>query len=112
MVSVAGRIRGGCGMTTRDIPSSKELVSLATHDFRMREERKGLHDKSSWTSGWITGFLSERKPNWGKERETKIRNDTLDEYYNELQKEIGESMDYIDWDSIEAVYIRMKEKKV
>jgi hypothetical protein len=32
--------------------------------------------------------------------------------YNELQKEIGESMDYIDWDSIEAVYIRMREKKV
>jgi hypothetical protein len=45
------------------------------------------------------------------ERDIKVRNDTLDEYYNELQKEIGESMDYIDWDSIEAVYIRMREKE-
>ena len=64
---------------TCDIPSSKELIQLATHDFKNREERKGLHDQPSWTSGWITGFLSERKPNWGKEKETKVRNEVLDE---------------------------------
>jgi len=50
------------------IPSSKELIQLAIADFKNREERKGLHDQPSWTSGWITGFLSERKPEWGKER--------------------------------------------
>ena len=111
---IAFIIKIGCASHssfTCDIPSSKELIQLATHDFKNREERKGLHDQPSWTSGWITGFLSERKPVWGKEREEKVRNDTLDEYYNELQKEIGESMDYIDWDSIEAVYIRMRGKK-
>ena len=104
--------RFGCGRYTNPtIPSSKELILLATNDFKNREERKGLHDQSSWVSGWITGFLSERKPNWSKVLEEKVRKDTLDEYYNELQKEIGESMDYIDWDSIEAVYTRMREKK-
>ena len=56
-----------------DIPSSKELILLATHDFKTREERHHRHDQPSWTSGWITGFLSERKPNWGKEREEKVR---------------------------------------
>jgi hypothetical protein len=95
-----------------DIPSSKELILLATTDFKNREERHHRHDQSSWVSGWITGFLSERKPNWSKLREEKARKDVLDEYYNELQKEIGESMYYINWDSIEAVYIWMRGKKV
>ena len=79
---IAFIIKIGCASHssfTCDIPSSKELIQLATHDFKNREERKGLHDKRSWVSGWITGFLSERKPNWGKEREEKVRNDTLDE---------------------------------
>ena len=64
---------------TYDIPSSKELNSLAEHDWHNREERKHKHPMSPWVSGWITGFLSERKPNWGKEREEKVRNETLDE---------------------------------
>ena len=67
-----------------DIPSSKELIQLATHDFKNREERKGLHDKHSWVSGWITGFLSERKPNWGKIQEEKVRK----EERNNLVKEM------------------------
>jgi hypothetical protein len=46
----------------QDIPTSKELLLLAHTDFKNREERKGLHDQSSWVSGWIAGFLSERKP--------------------------------------------------
>ena len=64
---------------TCDIPSSKELNSLAEHDWHNREERKHKHPMSPWVSGWITGFLSKRKPNWGKAREEKVRNDTLDE---------------------------------
>jgi len=36
------------------------------------------------------------------------RERVLDKYLDELQKEIGESMDYIDWDSVEAVYIRVR----
>jgi len=38
----------------------------------------------------------------------KERERVLDKYLDELQKEIGESMDYIDWDSVEAVYIRVR----
>jgi len=88
---------------TCDIPSSKELITLATHDFRMREERKGLHDKSSRVSGWITGFLSERKPNWGKEREDKVRKEERER----VLKLIGEwgianetSVDYTYYDGL------------
>ena len=59
--------RFGCGRYTNPIiPSSKKLILLATHDFKNREERKGLYDQSSWVSGWVTGFLSERKPDWRK----------------------------------------------
>lgn len=65
------------------IPTSKELILLATNDFKNREKRKGLHDQSSWTSGWITGFLSERKPNWSKLREEKVRKEVLDEIEHE-----------------------------
>jgi hypothetical protein len=64
---------------SNNVPTSKELILLATNDFKNREERKGLHDQSSWVSGWITGFLSERKPNWSKVLEEKVRKDTLDE---------------------------------
>jgi len=88
---------------TCDIPSSKELIQLATHDFRMREERKGLHDKSSWVSGWITGFLSERKPNWGKIQEEKVRKEERER----ILKLIGEwgianetSVDYTYYDGL------------
>jgi hypothetical protein len=56
----------------REVPSSKELILLATTDFKNREERKGLHDQASWTSGWITGFLSERKPYWSKIHDAEI----------------------------------------
>jgi len=38
----------------------------------------------------------------------KERERVLDKYLDELQKEIGESMDHIDWDSVEAVYIRVR----
>ena len=47
-----------------------------------------------------------------RDRDTAIRKAererVLDKYLDELQKEIGESMDYIDWDSVEAVYIRVR----
>ena len=51
-------------------------------------------------------------PAWVKEHDAAIRKvereRVLDKYLDELQKEIGESMDYIDWDSVEAVYIRVR----
>jgi hypothetical protein len=45
----------------KQFPSSKELIRMANTDWKNREERKGIHDKSSWTSGWISGYLSSYK---------------------------------------------------
>lgn len=42
----------------RDMPSSKELIEMADTEWKNREERKGIHDEVSWTSGWISGFLT------------------------------------------------------
>jgi len=67
------------------IPSSKELILLATNDWHNRQERKGFDDREAWVSGWITGFLSERKPNWSKVLEEKVRKDTLDEFMQAIE---------------------------
>jgi hypothetical protein len=65
----------------QDIPTSKEIIALATNDFKNREERKGLHDQPSWVSGWITGFLSERKPEWYMVSINKVEKELL-EYFD------------------------------
>lgn len=67
---------------TPNIPTSKELTSLAEHDWHNREERKHKHPMSPWVSGWITGFLTEGKPDWNKEREEKVRKELLDHLIN------------------------------
>ena len=40
------------------MPTSKELLEMANTEWKNREERKGIHDEVSWTSGWISGFLT------------------------------------------------------
>jgi hypothetical protein len=47
---------GDVGMTT-----SKELLEMANTEWKNREERKGIHDRISWTSGWINGYLTPRE---------------------------------------------------
>ena len=56
-------------------------------------------DMKLWREYWKQHDTAIRKA----ERER-----VLDKYLDELQKEIGESMDHIDWDSVEAVYIRVR----
>jgi len=41
-------------------PTSKELLEMANTEWKNREERKGIHDRISWTSGWISGYLTPR----------------------------------------------------
>ena len=64
------------------VPTSKELISLATTDFKNREERHKRHDQSSWVSGWITGFLTESNPDWNKERGEKVRKEERERILN------------------------------
>jgi len=42
-------------------PSSKELLEMANTEWKNREERKGIHDRISWTSGWISGYLTRNQ---------------------------------------------------
>jgi hypothetical protein len=91
-----------------EIPSSKELILLATTDFKNREERHHRHDQSSWVSGWITGFLSERKPNWSKLREEKVRKEERER----VRKQI-DIFCYLEasWYSIEKAFEAMEEEE-
>jgi len=41
-------------------PTSKELIEMADTEWKNREERKGIHDRISWTAGWISGYLAVR----------------------------------------------------
>lgn len=33
---------------------------MADTEWKNREERKGIHDKVSWVSGWISGYLTRQ----------------------------------------------------
>jgi len=50
-------------------------------------------------------------PAWVKEHDTAIRNSTLDEFYLRIKAERDPSLEYVDWDSIEAVFIRTQQEK-
>jgi len=43
--------------------------------------------------------------------DTTIRNATLDEVYLRIKAERDPSLEYVDWDSIEAVFIRTQQEK-
>ena len=56
-------------ITSRNpVPSSTELIAMANLEWHNREERRGIHNREDWCCGWMAGFLSEKKPNWGKEQ--------------------------------------------
>jgi hypothetical protein len=61
------------GVDSPPVPNSTELRRIAEHDWHNCEERRGIHAMTPWVSGWITGFLSERKPKWNKVLEEKAR---------------------------------------
>jgi hypothetical protein len=81
--------------TLAHVPSSTELIAMAKQDWVNREERRGIHNREDWCSGWIAGFLTPNKPecshipppssddaipfsDWISIHDTAIRNATLD----------------------------------
>jgi hypothetical protein len=48
--------------TPTHVPSSTELIAMAKQDWVNREERRGIHNREDWCSGWIAGFLTPNKP--------------------------------------------------
>lgn len=98
----------------RDIPSSKELIQLATTDFKNREERHHRHDQASWTSGWITGFLSERKLNWSKVLREKVRKEVLGSFkgfIDAYRRQDEDGHDYVSVIALENHIDYLMEKK-
>jgi len=41
--------------------------------------------------------------------DTAIRNATINELYQRIKAERDPSLEYVDWDSIEAVFIRLRD---
>ena len=70
------------------VPNSKELILLAQTDWHNREERKHRYEMILWTNGWITGFLSERKPYWPKAHEMIIRKDEREKVLDRIERDI------------------------
>lgn len=66
------------------VPNSKELTLLAETDWHNREERKHRYEMIPWTMGWMTGFLSERKPYWPKVHEAAIRRDEREKVLDKI----------------------------
>lgn len=69
------------------VPNSKELILLAETDWHNREERKHQYEMIPWTNGWMTGFLSERKPYWPKVHEVAIRRDEREKVLDIINEE-------------------------
>ena len=49
------------GITWVENMNSRELIEMADTEWKNREKRKGIHDRISWTSGWISGYLSRKQ---------------------------------------------------
>jgi len=59
-------------VSTRQVPDSTHLIEMANTEWKNREERRGIHNREDWCSGWIDGFLSIDKPDWSKELDAAI----------------------------------------
>ena len=53
--------------------SSEDLLLIAHDEWKRREERKHLHEESTWVSGFINGFCTDKK--WARGWLDKIHND-------------------------------------
>ena len=40
--------------------SSTELLEKANTEWCNREERRHIHERAAWTSGWISGYLTSQ----------------------------------------------------
>lgn len=40
------------------VPDSATLIEYAQREWANREERRGIHEKVSWETGWMSGYLT------------------------------------------------------
>jgi hypothetical protein len=51
--------------------TSTELIEMAMNEYTNRVERFGIHDRASWISGWMSGYLAQKKrcgEHWGEQK--------------------------------------------
>ena len=78
-------------ITSRNpVPSSTELIAMANLEWHNREERRGIHNREDWCCGWMAGFLTEKKPNWGKEQIEAAKSSAR----KEMAKTVSEILDH------------------
>jgi hypothetical protein len=53
---------------------STDLLFLANDEWKRRQERKHLHDNTAWVSGFVGGFLTDKK--WARKYVDKLRHTT------------------------------------
>jgi hypothetical protein len=79
----------GCAThSSQPVPDSTTLMQMAKTEWHNREERFGLHDAISWTTGWMAGYLTTNKPNWSKEHDTTIRKAERERVLDAMREEI------------------------
>ena len=52
---------------------STDLLILAHDEWKRREERKRIHDETTWCAGFINGFLTDKK--WARNLVDKMNKD-------------------------------------
>jgi hypothetical protein len=50
--------------------SSTDLLLLAHDEWKRREERRHIHEERDWTSGFVSGFMTDHV--WAREHLDKI----------------------------------------
>lgn len=53
--------------------NSTDLLVLAHDEWKRREERKRIHDETTWCAGFINGFLTDKK--WALDLVDKMNKD-------------------------------------
>jgi len=89
---------------TRQVPDSTHLIEMANTEWKNREERRGIHNREDWCSGWIDGFLSIDKPDWSKELDAAIAAAAVDKVLDEIFDICKMNKKLIEWNRHIAEY--------
>lgn len=68
---IGSQIRSRPAPSPEPMLGSTDLLLLANDEWKRRQERKHLHDNAAWVSGFVGGFLTDKK--WARDYVDKLR---------------------------------------
>jgi len=75
------------------VPDSATLIEYAQREWANREERRGIHEKVSWETGWMSGYLtSEGNIQQARQQERERVLSCVQEDVNDLTKEVAHGL--------------------